>query len=138
MLAECRDPREIKKAEADEPTSLTFEAIAREWHSGTMDHPEWKEITRNKILREMENHIFPAIGSKPIDSLKTRDLLPLLISMNEQGIGATTGKVKTTIASVLRYAVQRGIVEYNPAHDLKGALAAQHQPQGMLATYLVH
>lgn len=131
VLAENRDPREIKKSEADKPTSPTFEAVAREWNRGTMGHPEWKEITRNKILREMENHIFPTIGSKPIDSLKTRDLLPLLISMNEQGIGATTGRVKTTMSSVFRYAVQRGIVEYNPAHDLKGALTspkAKHRP----------
>ena len=79
----------------------------------------------------MENHIFPLIGCKPIDSLKTRDLLPLLISMNAQGIGATTGRVKTTMSSVFRYAVQRGIVEYNPAHDLKGALTSpktKHRP----------
>ena len=131
LLADGRDPREAKKAVSAEPTSPTFEAIAREWHGGTMGHPEWKEITRNKILREMENHIFPLIGSKPIDNLKTRDLLPLLISMNEQGIGATTGRVKTTMSSVFRYAVQRGIVEYNPAHDLKGALTSpktKHRP----------
>ncbi|HDR2726848.1 TPA: DUF4102 domain-containing protein, partial [Enterobacter roggenkampii] len=76
LLADGKDPREAKKTESTEPTSPTFEAIAREWHSGTMGHPEWKEITRNKILREMENHIFPLIGSKPIDTLKTRDLLP--------------------------------------------------------------
>lgn len=87
----------------------------------------------------MENHIFPLIGSKPIDSLKTRDLLPLLISMNEQGIGATTGRVKTTMSSVFRYAVQRGVVEYNPAHDLKGALTSpktKHRPALALIVYL--
>ena len=130
-LADGKDPRELKKAESNEATSPSFETIAREWHRGSMGHPEWKEITRNKILREMENHIFPLIGSKPIDSLKTRDLLPLLISMNEQGIGATTGRVKTTMSSVFRYAVQRGVVEYNPAHDLKGALTSpktKHRP----------
>lgn len=79
----------------------------------------------------MENHIFPAISSKPIDNLKTRDLLPMLIVMTEQGIGATTGRVKTTMASIFRYAVQRGIVDYNPAHDLKGAIVnpkTRHRP----------
>ncbi len=96
-----------------------------------MGHPEWKEITRAKILREMENHLLPAIGSKPIDTLKTRDLLPLLIDMTNQGIGATTGRVKTTMGSIFRYAVQRGIVDYNPAHDLKGAITnpkVRHRP----------
>ncbi|HHX3466184.1 TPA: Arm DNA-binding domain-containing protein, partial [Enterobacter asburiae] len=42
LLAEGRDPRETKKAESTEPTSPTFEAIAREWHGGTMGHPVWK------------------------------------------------------------------------------------------------
>ncbi|MBJ3020998.1 integrase, partial [Salmonella enterica subsp. enterica serovar Derby] len=96
-----------------------------------MGHPEWKEITRTKILREMENHLFPAIGSKPIDTLKTRDLLPMLVKMTEKGIGATTSRVKTTMASVFRYAVQHGIVDYNPAHDLKGAITnpkVRHRP----------
>ncbi|EJP2086442.1 tyrosine-type recombinase/integrase, partial [Salmonella enterica] len=131
LLADNRDPREAKRSEKDEPTSPTFEKVAREWHSGTMGHPEWKEITRTKILREMENHLFPAIGSKPIDTLQTRDLLPILIEMTKQGIGATTGRVKTTMGSIFRYAVQRGIVDYNPAHDLKGAITnpkVRHRP----------
>ncbi|EEM1531692.1 tyrosine-type recombinase/integrase, partial [Salmonella enterica] len=67
----------------------------------------------------------------PIDSLKTSDLLPLLVRMSDQGIGATTGRVKTTLASVFRYAIQRGIVEYNPTHDLRGAIASpkiKHRP----------
>ncbi|EEO0575705.1 tyrosine-type recombinase/integrase, partial [Salmonella enterica] len=71
------------------------------------------------------------IGNKPIDSLKTSDLLPLLVRMSDQGIGATTGRVKTTLASVFRYAIQRGIVEYNPTHDLRGAIASpkiKHRP----------
>ena len=42
----------------------------------------------------MENHLFPAIGSKPIDTLKTRDLMPMLVEMTEKGIGATTSRVK--------------------------------------------
>ncbi|MCK7202619.1 tyrosine-type recombinase/integrase [Enterobacter roggenkampii] len=131
LLADDRDPREAKKSEKDGPASPKFEEVAREWHSGTMGHPEWKEITRTKILREMENHLFPAIGSKPIDTLKTRDLLPILIEMTRQGIGATTGRVKTTMGSIFRYAVQRGIVDYNPAHDLKGAITnpkVRHRP----------
>ncbi|EEL2523398.1 tyrosine-type recombinase/integrase, partial [Salmonella enterica] len=73
----------------------------------------------------------PFIGNKPIDSLKTSDLLPLLVRMSDQGIGATTGRVKTTLASVFRYAIQRGIVEYNPTHDLRGAIASpkiKHRP----------
>lgn len=131
LLADGRDPREAKRSEKDELTSPTFEKVAREWHSGTVGHPEWKEITRAKILREMENHLLPAIGSKPIDTLKTRDLLPMLIDMTNQGIGATTGRVKTTMGSIFRYAVQRGSVDYNPAHDLKGAITnpkVRHRP----------
>ncbi|HFK8219698.1 TPA: tyrosine-type recombinase/integrase [Escherichia coli] len=131
LLADGRDPREAKKPKKEAPISPTFESVARVWHSGTMGHPEWKEITRKKILREMENHLFPAIGSKPIDTLKTRDLLPMLVEMTEKGIGATTSRVKTTMTSIFRYAVQRGIVDYNPAHDLKGAITppkVRHRP----------
>lgn len=131
LLADGVDPRVSKKAAQTEPTSATFQTIAIEWHKSSIGHPSWKEITRIKILREMENHIFPFVGDKPIDSLKTSDLLPLLVRMSDQGIGATTGRVKTTLTSVFRYAIQRGIVEYNPTHDLRGAIASpkiKHRP----------
>lgn len=131
LLAEGVDPRVTKRIAPTEPTSSTFQTIALEWHKGAIGHPEWKEITSIKILREMENHIFPFIGTKPINSLKTSDLLKLLVRMSEQGIGSTTGRVKTTLASVFRYAIQLGIVEYNPTHDLKGAITnpkTKHRP----------
>lgn len=131
LLAEGIDPRVTKRIGPAEPTSPTFQSIALEWHKGSIGHPEWKEITRTKILREMENHIFPFIGNRPSNSLKTSDLLKLLVRMSEQGIGATTGRVKTTLASVFRYAIQRGIVDYNPTHDLKGAITSprtKHRP----------
>lgn len=41
LLADGIDPREIKKSDTDEPTSPSFETIAREWHRGSMGHPEW-------------------------------------------------------------------------------------------------
>ncbi|WP_110015455.1 integrase arm-type DNA-binding domain-containing protein [Pantoea sp. AG702] len=131
LLAEGVDPRVTKRVVPAEPTSPIFQAIALEWHQGSIGHPTWKEITRIKILREMENHVFPFIGDKPVSSLKTSDLLKLLVRMNEQGIGATTGRVKTTLASVFRYAIQCGIIEYNPTHDLKGAITSpktKHRP----------
>ncbi|WP_409454815.1 phage integrase central domain-containing protein, partial [Escherichia coli] len=55
----------------------------------------------------------------------------MLVEMTEKGIGATTSRVKTTMTSIFRYAVQRGIVDYNPAHDLKGAITppkVRHRP----------
>nr|WP_249415490.1 Arm DNA-binding domain-containing protein [Enterobacter roggenkampii] len=36
LLAAGRDPREIKKSAADEPSSRTFRALALEWHQGRL------------------------------------------------------------------------------------------------------
>lgn len=47
LLADGRDPREAKRSEKDELTSPTFEKVAREWHSGTVE--QWDILNGKKL-----------------------------------------------------------------------------------------
>ncbi|QHB31970.1 DUF4102 domain-containing protein [Yersinia canariae] len=126
------DPKEQKKADKQvaQPGD-TFETVARRWHTGTLGHAEWKPITATKILSAMENHLFPLIGSHGIAKLQTRDLIAPLRTVAEKGNAVTAARLGPTLVAIFRYAVQEGLISYNPAHDLKGAVQprkTQHRP----------
>lgn len=62
--------RKAEKVEIKE--LLTFEKVARDWHSSNRT---WSENHRTTVLSSLESHLFPIIGNRNITELKTRDLL---------------------------------------------------------------
>lgn len=72
LIAASIDPCEqkrVKKSVSD--VAHTFEAIARQWHSS---NKKWSESHSEKILKSLETHVFPFIGSRDITTLKIPDL----------------------------------------------------------------
>lgn len=69
----------------------------------------------------------PVLGRHSITDIKTRDLLLLLA----KGLTDITLRVQQHLNHILRYAVQMGYIEYNPAQELTGALkvpTSTHHP----------
>ena len=75
----------------------------------------------------MVDNLFPIIGKRPIESLKTRDLLEPLRIVEERDHLDVAQRLRQYINSVMRYAVQTGRIESNPASDLQGAIATRKQ-----------
>lgn len=44
----------------------SFKAVAREWH--IKNGPAWAPSHSSKIIRRLEQDVFPWIGSKPVDA----------------------------------------------------------------------
>jgi len=59
----------VKEGQAKE--AITFESIAREWHA---TNQKWSEDHSRRVLKSLEDNLFPAIGKRSIEDLKTRDL----------------------------------------------------------------
>ncbi|EKC2494909.1 integrase arm-type DNA-binding domain-containing protein [Salmonella enterica] len=129
LIAEGIDPCEQKRANKSLPdTAQTFEAVTRQWHKS---NKKWSESHSEKVLKSMETHVFPLIGSRDITSLKTPDLLLPVRAAETKEIFEIAARLQQRITAVMRYAAQSGIISYNPAMDMAGALTTvkrQHRP----------
>lgn len=129
LIAEGIDPCEQKRANKSLPdTAQTFETVTRQWHRS---NKKWSESHSEKVLKSMETHVFPLIGSRDITSLKTPDLLLPVRAAEAKEIFEIAARLQQRITAVMRYAAQSGIISYNPAMDMAGALTTvkrQHRP----------
>ena len=98
----------------------TFEALAREWWAN------WKggrtERHAGYVLRRLEADVFPAIGKKPISTVRPRDVIAVLKKIEERGAVDIAKRAKETIGQVFSFAIQNERAEANPAANLKGVL----------------
>ena len=87
LLVQGTDPieyEEIQKYKKD--NSFSFEAIARDWHKEYSNTGRWIPDTANKALRNLEDYVFPLIGSKSVDEVKPKDLVMVLRSIEEKDL----------------------------------------------------
>ncbi|AKL15187.1 integrase arm-type DNA-binding domain-containing protein [Klebsiella pneumoniae] len=123
LLANGIDPLQQKKAvKAEECSDFTFEAVARVWHDKMSVSERWIPQHSERILNSLINHLFPAIGSKSITKLTTRDLLRPLRKIEAKGQHETASRLKQRMTAIMRYAVQEDMITHNPANELGGTL----------------
>ena len=129
LIAEGTDPCEQKRIKKSVPeTAQTFEGIARQWHKS---NKKWSASHNERILKSLETHVFPFIGSRDITTLRTPDLLVPVKAAEAKEIYEIAARLQQRITAIMRYAAQSGIITYNPALDMAGALTTvkrQHRP----------
>ncbi|MEQ4641630.1 integrase arm-type DNA-binding domain-containing protein [Providencia rettgeri] len=116
------DPRELKKElkEEQQKEFNTFERVARDWHA---TNKKWSEVHSHRVLKSLEDNIFAAIGKRNIAELKTRDLLEPIKAVEMSGRLEVAARLQQRVTAIMRYAVQSGLIDYNPAQDMAGAVA---------------
>lgn len=116
------DPRELKKElkEEQQKEFNTFEKVARDWHA---TNKKWSEGHSHRVLKSLEDNIFAAIGKRNIAELKTRDLLEPIKAVEMSGRLEVAARLQQRVTAIMRYAVQSGLIDYNPAQDMAGAVA---------------
>ncbi|WP_439291602.1 MULTISPECIES: tyrosine-type recombinase/integrase [Rahnella] len=129
LVANHVDPSEKRKAQKIESKGLlTFEQVARQWHTSNRT---WSESHRTTVLNSLVSHVFPVIGKRNISELKTRDLLVPLKKAEASGHNELASRLQQRITAVMRYAVHNALIEQNPANDLAGAVVSAksvHRP----------
>ncbi|EFJ9140786.1 tyrosine-type recombinase/integrase [Escherichia coli] len=121
LIAAGIDPSEHKKIvkAEQEDEEKTFEVVARAWHA---ENKKWSELHSQRILKGLEEHLFPVIGKSYIASLKTKDLLAPIKAVARTGRLEVAMRLKQRTTAIMTYAVQNGIIDYNPAQDMAGAI----------------
>jgi len=129
LVANHVDPSEKRKAQKIESKGLlTFEQVAREWHTSNRT---WSDSHRTTVLTSLVSNVFPVIGKRNISELKTRDLLVPLKKAEASGHHELASRLQQRITAVMRYAVHNALIEQNPANDLAGAVVSAksvHRP----------
>ncbi|HBL6941906.1 TPA: integrase arm-type DNA-binding domain-containing protein [Morganella morganii] len=117
------DPRELKKElkEEQQKEFNTFEKVTRDWHA---TNKKWSEGHSHRVLKSLEDNIFAAIGKRNIAELKTRDLLEPIKAVEMSGRLEVAARLQQRVTAIMRYAVQSGLIDYNPAQDMAGAISA--------------
>ncbi|MGE9627221.1 phage integrase central domain-containing protein, partial [Escherichia coli] len=83
------------------------------------------------VLKSLEDNLFAALGERNIAELKTRDLLAPIKAVEMSGRLEVAARLQQRTTAIMRYAVQSGLIDYNPAQEMAGAVAScnrQHRP----------
>lgn len=122
LVSDGIDPSEKKKAEKIEQSgALKFEVVARDWHNTCKR--KWSDSHNERVLKSMEDGFFTAIGKRKISELKTRDLLAPIKALEDSGRLEIASRLQQRTTAVMRYAVHNGLIDYNHAQELAGAIA---------------
>lgn len=123
QVANGVDPSAYRKASKTaraEAVANSFEAVAREWL--TKHSPGWAKSHADKIIRRLENDVFPWLGSRPIADILAPDLLTTVRRIEGRGAVDTAHRALQNCGQIFRYAVATGRALRDPTGDLRGAL----------------
>lgn len=123
LLAQDIDPgehRKVQQAGKAERASNSFEVVGREWVAKYAPH--WALSHADKVIKRLENDVFPWIGAKPISEITAPDVLKLLHRIEGRGAHDTAHRALQNCGQVFRYGVVTGRLPSDPCRDLKGAL----------------
>ena len=132
LLAAGEDPslaKRVEKAAKAASGANTFKAVALEWQA--MKAKGCAANTSAKRLTQLENHIFPAIGARPIAEIKPPEILRMLKAVESKGTAYTAGRLREICGQVFRYAIQTGRAGSDPAAAMRGAIekhSVRHRP----------
>jgi integrase len=127
QLATGVDPsaaRKQQKASARAQLN-TFEAIAREWleKSGARRG----EKTQSRVASWLDKNIFPAIGRLPIKTIRPRDVLGAVRTIEERGAIDSAKRVLGYCGQIFQYAIAIEACEHDITTGLHRALASKEE-----------
>ena len=113
QLVHRLDPGEVRKTEKIARAGAeTFEAVAREWHAKFSSG--WVQKHGERIVRRLENDIFPWLGKRPIGEVKAPETLGVCCRIESRGAVETAHRVLQNCGQVFRYAIATGRAERDP------------------------
>lgn len=109
----------------------TLEGVARQW----FEH--WKgpksERHADYVIRRLEADVFPVIGRKAIGEITAPQLMAMAKRIESRGALDIAKRQLQTCGQIMRYAVAHGLIERNPAADVKPADALKARKKGHFA-----
>lgn len=112
--------RKTEKQNAKLAAEHEFRAIAAEWLE--QRNAIWTPRHARKVEKQLEQDIFPQLGTRPISQIRPTDLLMCLRKIETRGATYTAHRTQQIVGQIFRFAVASGRVERDITSDLRGAL----------------
>lgn len=110
------DPSRIKKQQAAD----TFKAIAQLWHRKRKDLVS--ENHADRVMRSLENDVFPVIGHLPIVKIAPAHILQVLNPIEERRAFDQAHRIRQRMSDIFVFAIASGLAETDPAGLMRNAL----------------
>ena len=108
LLAEGKDPNAVK-ADAEGEHRNTFAIVANAWLA-MYRKKEIDQGTYDDVKRQIDLHLMPVLGNRPIRSLTPKDALAVLDPIGDRGNLETMHRCKRHLSRIFQYAHARGMV----------------------------
>jgi integrase len=81
----------------------------------------------------MNNHILPAMGNRPVGEVRRADVVELLDEIeHKRGLRQTVNRVRETLVAFFEYAIERELVDANPAAGARRRRKLERKRRRML------
>lgn len=124
QIREGKDPSQQKKEQqlkAKFNSDNSFKGVAEEWYE--LNKHKWTPKHSQRVWGRLENHVFPAIGKRPISEIHALELLEDIIrKIEREGKIETAHRILQYCTAIFRFAIITKRAKYNPTQDLRGAL----------------
>ena len=113
--------REVQQAAHihEQREAATLEVIARAYHAAHLS--EWTRKHGAQWMRQIELHILPKLGARPIADIKPAELLDLLLPLRT-AMPETGTRIRERLDVIYADAILRGLTEQNPAAAIAKAM----------------
>ncbi len=112
--------KKVQKLKQLEAGGNTFEHIAREWFEEFKE--TWVKSHSIRLIRRLENDVFPWLGNRPIQEIEPPEILSLMRRVQSRGALESAHRVRNICGQVFRYAIATGRASRDQTADLRGAL----------------
>jgi len=83
------------------------------------------------VRKSINKELLPDLGNMPIADITPQEVIAVVKKVENRGALEIASKVLQRASSIFRYAVQTGLVKYNPASELRGTIRTRkvsHRP----------
>lgn len=114
--------RKLQLSEQITENDNTFKAVATEWIEGAQKKKGWSDYYAKQVKHVMETDIFPLVGSLPIRSLSSSQMLGVLERIEKRGANTVALLARQWCSAVFRYAIGRRKADNDPMFVLRGTI----------------
>ena len=120
LIQQGTDPSIHKRQQKVTSSEHSFKVIAEEWFS--KESGRWSKGHSEKVWQTLKVDALPHLGDMSVKDIRTADVLYVIKKIEGRGALDVASRVKQRISSILRYAIQIGIIEFNSVDALKDVI----------------
>jgi len=124
LLVQDIDPKEYRdeqEAKSQEKYKNTLEHITKLWLETKTNTVS--ESHKSDILRSLEIHVFPALGSFPLHKIKAKNVIEVIRPVATKGSLETVRRLCQRLNEIMTYSVNSGLIEANCLSGIAKAFA---------------